>query len=79
MAALLTFKDELKDDQVKKLPSLFKGVCDLQMVLYHSSNIAIAQMDAKSYNLLGDKILEGNGYHAQDLIITHLEGDKRRR
>ena len=44
------------------------------MVLYCSSNLAIVQMDTTSYTLLGDKILEGNGYEIQNMIITHLEG-----
>ena len=71
--ALLTFKDKLEDEQVKKLPSLLKSVCDVQMVLYHSSHFAILQMEVKSYTLLGDKILEENGYNIQNMIITHLE------
>ena len=73
---MLTFKDELKDEEAKRLPSFLKDVCDVQMVLYHSSRFALLQMEVESYTLLGNKILEGNGYKTQGLIVTHLEGKK---
>ena len=74
MATLLTFRDKLGDEQAKKLPSVLNDVCKDVMVLYCSSNLAIVQMDTTSYTLLGDKILAGNGYEIQNMIITHLEG-----
>ena len=73
VVALLTFKDKLEEEQLKRLPSLLKSVCDVQMVLYHSSHFVVLQMETKSYALLGDKILEGNGCNIQNMIITHLE------
>lgn len=72
--ALLQFKHELSDGQVKKLPSLLRDLCNNVVVMYHSSNFVLLLMEAKSYTLLGEKIVEETGLNIQDMVMTHLEG-----
>lgn len=76
VAALLTFKTTLQEDQVKKLPSFLKDACDGAVfhVLYNYMNMAIIMMEAKSYTFIGDKIVEGNGFKIQNMLVTSLEG-----
>ena len=74
MLALLRFKHALSDEQAKKLPSVVRDLCNNAVVMYHSSNLALLHMEAKSYTSLGEKIVEKNGLNIQDMIITHLEG-----
>ena len=72
--ALLRFKHELSDDQVKKLPSVLRNLSNNVVVMYHSSNLVLLHMEVKGYTLLGDKIVDETGLNIEDMVITHLEG-----
>lgn len=74
--ALLTFYSELDERQVKKVSSVLGDVFNnVAAIIYHASNHLILHIEAKCYMLLGEKLLEGNGYKIERMVLTHLEGN----